>query len=80
MSRDENKDSTDTLPVVKMEGGNLFKFHMRRTFNSKGADFRKVAPETIAEFLARGGKIEKIPQPLLKNIWGDLVRRELFEE
>ena len=63
-----------------MESGNMFKFHMRRAFHSKGADFRKVPPETIEEFLARGGKIKKIPQPSPKDIWGDRVKRELFEE
>jgi len=63
-----------------MEGGNLFKFHMRKIFNSKRADFRKVKPETIEEFLARGGKIKKIPQPSPKDIWDKRVKRELSEE
>jgi hypothetical protein len=63
-----------------MEGGNLFKFHMKKFFNSKRADFRKVEPETIEEFLARGGKIKKIPQPSPKDIWDKRVKRELSEE
>jgi hypothetical protein len=63
-----------------MEGGNVSKFHMRKTFPTKGADYRKVAPETTEEFLARGGKIKKISQPLPKDIWGERVKQELFEE
>jgi hypothetical protein len=63
-----------------MEGGNMSKFQMRKTFQTKGADYRKVAPETIEEFLARGGKIKKLSQPSPKDIWGEQVKRELFEE
>jgi hypothetical protein len=58
----------------------MFKFQMRKAFNSQGADFRKVKPETIEEFLARGGKIKKIPQPSPKDIWDKRAKGELFEE
>jgi len=52
----------------------------RRTFKFKGAGFRKAKPETIEEFLARGGKIRKIPQPSLRDIWDKWVKRESFEQ
>jgi hypothetical protein len=63
-----------------MEGEKMFKFQMRKTFNSKRPDFRKVETETIEEFLARGGKIRKIPLPSLFDIWGKQIKRELYEE
>jgi len=53
---------------------------MRKPFNSKRVDFRKVDPETIEEFLARGGKIQKIPLPSPKDIWDKRDKRELLEE
>jgi hypothetical protein len=63
-----------------MEGGNMFKYQMRKPFHSKRVDFRKVEPETIEEFLARGGKIKKIPQPSPKDIGGKWVKGELLGE
>ena len=58
----------------------MFNYHMRKPFNSKRVDFRKVDPETIEEFLARGGKIQKIPLPSPKDIWDKRDKRELLEE
>jgi hypothetical protein len=63
-----------------MEGARLFKYQMRETFNSKRPDFRKMEPETTEEFLARGGKIKKIPLPSLLDVWGKRIKRELGEE
>jgi hypothetical protein len=63
-----------------MEGGKMFGFQMRKTFNSKRADFRKVKHETLEEFLARGGKIKKIPQASPQAIWGGQFERELSQE
>jgi hypothetical protein len=60
-----------------MEGGKMFRYQMRKTFNSKRPDFRKMEPETTEEFLARGGKIKKIPPPSLSDIWGKRAKREL---
>jgi hypothetical protein len=59
-----------------MEGEKMFKYPMRKTFNSKRPDFRKVEPETTEEFLSRGGKIKKIPLPSLLDVWGKRVKRE----
>jgi len=36
--------------------------------------------ETTEEFLARGGKIEKIPLPSLLEVWGKRVKRELIDK
>jgi hypothetical protein len=58
----------------------MSKFHMRKTSLSRGGDLRKVKPETTEEFLARGGKIMKIPQPWPKDVQGERIRRELLEE
>jgi len=33
-------------------------------------------PETTEEFLARGGKIKKMPPPSLSDAWGKRVKRE----
>jgi hypothetical protein len=63
-----------------MESGNMFKFYPRKTFNSKRADFREAKHETIEEFLARGGKISKIPQPSPKEFWDKGVKWELIEK
>jgi len=67
-----------------MEGGKMFKYQMRKTFNSKRPDFRKVKPETTEEFLARGGKIKKIPLPSSLpsplEVWRKRGKRELCEE
>jgi len=63
-----------------MESGNMLNLYLRKTFNSKRADFRKAKHETIEEFLARGGKIKKIPQPSPKDIWNQGVKRELFKK
>jgi hypothetical protein len=56
------------------------KFYLRKPFNSQRADFRKAKHETTEEFLARGGKIRKIPLPSPKDIWDKEVKRELFEK
>ncbi len=58
----------------------MYKIHMRRTFRSKQADLQKEKPETTEEFLARGGKIKKIPEPWPKDIRGERVKREVLEE
>jgi hypothetical protein len=60
-----------------MEGAKMFKYQMMKTFNLKRPDFRKMEPETTEEFLARGGKIKKIPLPSPSDIWGKRVKREL---
>jgi hypothetical protein len=60
-----------------MEGEKMFKYQLRKPFNPKRADFRKIKPETTEEFLARGGKIKKIPLPSPSDIWGKRVKREL---
>jgi len=54
----------------------MFKFYMRKTFKSKRPDFRKREPETTEEFLARGGKIKKMPPPSLSEVWGKRVKPE----
>jgi hypothetical protein len=59
-----------------MEGARMFKYQKRKTFNSKRPDFRKVEPETTEEFLARGGRIKKIPLPSPLEVWGKGVKRE----
>jgi hypothetical protein len=53
---------------------------MRQTLNTKRPYFRKMEPETTEEFLARGGKIKKIPLPSLLDVWGKRIKRELGEE
>jgi hypothetical protein len=63
-----------------MEGARMFKYQMKKTFYSKRPDFRKVDSETTEEFLARGGKIKKIPLPSHLDVWGKRVKRELCEE
>jgi hypothetical protein len=63
-----------------MEGAEMFKFPMRKTFNSKRPNFRKVKLETTEEFLARGGKIKKIPLLTPLDILGKRAKRELSEE
>jgi hypothetical protein len=63
-----------------MEGARMFRYPMRKTFKSKRPDFRKVELETTEEFLARGGKIEKIPLPSLSDFWGKRAERELIDK
>jgi hypothetical protein len=63
-----------------LESGNMFKLYPRKSFNSKRADFRKAKHETTEEFLARGGKISKIPKPSLKDVWDKGGKRGLFEK
>jgi len=63
-----------------MEGAEMFKNQMRRIFNSKRPNFRKVELETMEEFLARGGKIKKIPLPSPLDVLGKRVKREICEE
>jgi len=63
-----------------MEGAGMSKYQMKKTFYSKRPDFRKVDSETTEEFLARGGKIKKIPPPFPLDAWGKRVKRELCEE
>jgi hypothetical protein len=58
----------------------MFKYQMRKTFNSKRPDFRKMEPETTKEFLARGGKIKKIPLPSSLDVWGKQVKGELMDK
>ena len=58
----------------------MFKYGMKRIFHSKRPDFRKMEPETTEEFLARGGKIEKIPLPSLLEVWGKRAKRELIDK
>jgi len=58
----------------------MSKYQMKKTFYSKRPDFRKVDPETTEEFLARGGKIKKIPPRSPLDVWGKRVKRELCEE
>jgi hypothetical protein len=58
----------------------MFKYQMRKTFNSKRPDFRKVELETTEEFLARGGKIKKIPLPSSLDVWGKQVKREIIDK
>jgi hypothetical protein len=58
----------------------MFKYQMRKTFNSKRPDFRKMEPETTKEFLARGGKIKKIPLPSSLDVWGKQVKGELIDK
>jgi hypothetical protein len=53
---------------------------MRETFNSKRPDFRKVEPETTKEFLARGGKIKKIPSRSALDAWGKRIKHDFGEE
>jgi len=64
-----------TKKKVKMEGARRFQYQMRKIFNSKRPDFQKI-PETTEEFLARGGKIKKIPLPSPLDVWGKRVKRE----
>ncbi len=54
----------------------MFKYGMKRIFHSKRPDFHKMEPETIEEFLARGGKIKKMPPPSLSEVWGKRVKPE----
>jgi hypothetical protein len=63
-----------------MEGAKMFKNQMRKIFKSKRPNFRKVELETTEEFLARGGKIEKIPLPSILDVWGKRVKRELIDK
>ena len=63
-----------------MEGARMFKYQMREPFNFKRPDFRKVEPETTEEFLARGGKIKKIPLCSALDAWGKRIKREFGEE
>ena len=58
----------------------MFKFQMKKSFNFKRVDFRKVKHETLEEFLARGGKIKKIPEASAQAIWGGKFERELSQE
>jgi hypothetical protein len=53
----------------------MFKNQMSITFKPKRPDFRKRQPETTEEFLARGGKIKKIPLPSLSDVWGKRVKQ-----
>jgi len=55
----------------------MFKYQMRKTFNPKRPGFRKLEPETTEEFLARGGRIKKIPLPSFLDIWGKRIKREV---
>jgi hypothetical protein len=57
----------------------MFKYQTRKTFNSKRPDFRKMEPETTEEFLARGGKIKKIPLRSPLDAWGKRIKREFCE-
>ena len=58
----------------------MFRYPMRKAFKSKRPDFRKVEPETTEEFLARGGKIKKMPLPSLLDVWGTRAKRELIDK
>jgi hypothetical protein len=60
-----------------MAGGKMFNYQMRKPFKPKRPDFRKMEPETTEEFLARGGKIKKIPPSSPSDIWGKRAKREL---
>ncbi len=46
--------------------------------NPQRPDLREWEAETIEEFLARGGKIKKLPS--VTDIWAKWIQRELLEE